>query len=147
MPLHGTAMLVDFAKSVCDDVDLAEALTEILEVTGEPGHVDIQGGQGRTLRPANFEGNFCNSGSHGTGGAAVELEDAALLPSDFDFKDAEEVLPILRLALRENIENLVVVARQVAEPVAALFGRSESSSCLLISGKAPSTRSALSARG
>ena len=131
-------MLAAFVKSVCEEPDLADALTEILEFTGELGLIDIQGGQARTARCAYFEGNFFAGGLHGTGSRAIELEDAALLLSDFDFKETEEVLPILRLALQEKIENLVVVARQVAEPVAALLSRSETSARLrIIAAKTP----------
>jgi len=138
MPLAGTAMLADFVKSVCDDDDLAQSLTEILEVTGALGLIDIQGGQARTARCAYFEGNFFTGGRHGAGSGAIEFEEAALLLTDFDLKEPDAVLPVLRLALREKIENLVVVARNVAEPVAALFARSATSSRLrIIAAKTP----------
>ncbi len=138
MPLSDAAMLGDFARSVCADDDLADALTEMLAFTGDFGLVDIQGGQARAARCAYFEGNFFKSGSISGGSAAVELEDAALLLTDFDFKEPDEVLPILRLALREKIDRLLVVALNVAEPVAALFNRSETSSRLrIIAAKTP----------
>ena len=66
------------------------------------------------------------------------MEDAALLVTDFDLKEANEVVPILRLALQEKIESLVIVARQVAEPVVALLNRSEASARLrIIAAKTP----------
>ena len=137
MPLADRAMRADFVKSVCDDEDLADALTEVLEYTGEFGLIDIQGGQARRTRCAYFEGNFFRGGSI-SGGAAIELEDAALLLTDFDFKEPDEVVPILRLALQEKINRLVVVALNVAEPVAALLSRSETSSRLrIIAAKTP----------
>ncbi|MCY3781697.1 MAG: hypothetical protein OXG78_15385 [Chloroflexi bacterium] len=141
-PLEGAAKLADIARSVCDDANLAEALTEILQVMDASGLIDIQGGQARSPRCAYFEGNFFSGGSHGAGSGAIELEEAALLLSDFDFKEAEEVVPILRLALQEKIENLVIVARSVAEPVAALLNRSETSARLrIIAAKTPGSTS------
>jgi len=146
IPITDSNMLSKVAKTVCDDDQLAQALSEIFEIIDEHGLLDIQTGHSLEPEVAYFEGNYWKGGIHKTTTDApnqsMEMLDAAILLTDFALKDPKQIIPILQTAMEAEITSLVIMCKTVAPKVAELLKRSEVSERLrVIAVKTPGTAS------
>ena len=147
LPLESREALVGVAKAVCYDDELATKLSEIFDLIGEHGILEI-----RTGRHRQIERNFIE-GSYWPGGVAsklmiddpvrnrTDLHNAAILITDLEIEDPQMLAPVIHAAVQSEVNNLVVVARKFSDPVTGLFVRSQSSGKLrMLAVKTPGMR-------
>ena len=119
--------LAQIAETICGDPPLAHLLGEIFEIIGADGDLEIRSGHGRELERAYVEGSLWESTilsrymlteQYGT---RCELEHPAILLSDFDVRDPQELVPALEQALRADLRTLVVVAHSMSDAALGLL--------------------------
>lgn len=120
-PVAGKAQLAEVARAICHDNALADMLCEIFDIIGEYGQLDIQAGRGRHLEREYVQGTHWKSGIFSAemlgGQQSVQLENAAILISDFEIKEPGELAGAVRAALAAQHRTLVIMARSLSEKV------------------------------
>jgi len=128
MPVEGgKEQLAQIAESICYDPPLAKMLGEIFDIIGEYGQLEIRSGRSRELEREYVEGIYWKGGVFsrqmikGRPQLRAELENAAILISNKQIEDPRELLPVVKMALREGIRSLLIVAHQVSDSTAAML--------------------------
>jgi len=122
-PLEGQEQLTQMAQTICFDPALAALLGEIFDIIGEYGQLEVRSSRGRELEREYIEGIYWDGGLLSRlflpedAAQKVEFENAALLLSDFDIDDAEELVPILEGLVQKGSDRLIIVARHLSEAV------------------------------
>lgn len=137
-PIHGADDLTAVARSLCFDDKLAEALGSILDQIGGFGVLDIQPGNSRELIREDHAGSFFPGGIlapqllASTPRGTLNLNRAAVLLTDLEITDPQELVPVLRAAVGANLSALVIVANKISDPVLGLLAQSQRSGKLII---------------
>jgi chaperonin GroEL len=123
MTLHlsGQEQLAQIAESICYDPALAKLMGEIFDIIGEYGRLEIRAGRGRELEREYVEGMYWERGlasremitDHTR--VRTEFENAAILISDLDIEQPQQLFPALELALRAKIGALLIVANKLSD--------------------------------
>jgi chaperonin GroEL len=125
-PVSGPRPLAQVARSICYDPDLASLLGEIFDIIGEYGRLEIRPGRSRQHEREYVEGMYWERGLVSrdmiTDPAQLraEFENAAILISDLDIQQPQQLFPVLELALRHNLRALLIVAGNLS-PAAIAF--------------------------
>lgn len=140
-PVEGAETLAQVAQSVCFEPSLARLLGEIFDIVGEYGRLEIREGRGLESEREYVEGIYWDGGLFSRAMMApmeretpmpgsrptdktvlrAEGEDAALLLTNFDFQDPEDLVPALRAALDAGHKTLVIVARNLSDQATGLL--------------------------
>jgi len=121
MRVEGPDKLAQVARTICYDPPLAALLGEIFDVMGEYGRLEIRPGRSRQLEREYVEGMYWERGLVSREMIAdikqqrTEFEDAAILISDLDIKEPQQLFPALELALRNNVRSLLIVAGMLSD--------------------------------
>jgi chaperonin GroEL len=119
--VEGKEALSQLAETICYDPPLARMLGEIFDIIGEFGRLEIRSGRGRDLSREYVEGMYWDSGLHTTRLLSepqvgkVQLENAAVLISDLEIEEPQDLLPLLDLAVGSQINALLLVARKISD--------------------------------
>ena len=120
-PLAGAAELESLAFSVCYDEEMAVVLGETLHTIGRYGQVDIRAGHGRGMEYNYVDGSYWRGGIQskemlrGYGRGVAEMQDAAIIVTDMDIDEPRDLVPLMSLALRRGIRNLLLVVASISE--------------------------------
>ncbi len=120
-PLRGEAELKALAFSVCYDEAMADVLGETLHAIGQYGQVDIRAGHGRGMEHNYVEGSYWRGGLQskemlrGFGRGVAEMQDAAIIVTDMDIEEPRDLVPLMSLALRCGISNLLLVVASISD--------------------------------
>jgi chaperonin GroEL len=143
-PIEGRDALAQLARSVCFDASLANALGEIFDIIGEYGGLDIRTGQGRDLEREYVEGMFWDGGllSRDLVTDPVrlrgELEDAAILVSNLEIADANDLAEFLARCAAAGVTTLFLVARDIAPAaMSVLLVNKNAGPLKLVAAKSP----------
>jgi chaperonin GroEL len=148
LPISGADALTNIAKTVCHDHEMASALGNIVSIIGEHGALDIRSGHGRGIERELTAGSYWPGAVvskqmiHDVIQNRTVFENAAILVSDLDIEEAQELAPVIRAAVEANINRLVVMCAKASEQVQGLMVQSKTSEKLQIIGiKTPGIRS------
>jgi chaperonin GroEL len=125
-PVSGSQPLARVARSICYDPELASLLGEIFDIIGEYGRLEIRPGRSRQHEREYVEGMYWERGLVSRemitdpNRLRTEFENAAILISDLDVQQPQQLLPVLELALRHNLRALLIVAGNLS-PAASAF--------------------------
>ena len=125
--LEGKEALAHLAQTICYDPPLAKILGEIFDIVGEYGQLDIRPGRSRELEREYGEGMYWDGGvvSRAMFSEPVQrraqLENAFVLCTDLEVKEAQDLAPVLEMAVGAGCENLLLVAASVSERALALL--------------------------
>ena len=126
--LEGRDELIQLAESVCYDPSLSHALGEIMDTISEFGRLEVRTGNRRDLEQEYVEGVYWEQSGllsmewiTDKSQLRAEMHDAALIISDLDVKDVNDIIPVLELAKREKINRLVIMASSMGGSVKALL--------------------------
>ncbi|NJN96239.1 MAG: hypothetical protein HC875_20070 [Anaerolineales bacterium] len=129
MTVHvsGKERLAQIAEAICYDPVLAKMMGEIFDIIGEYGRLEIRPGRGRELEREYVEGMYWERGlvsremiaDHKR--ARTELENTAILISDLDIDQPQQLFPALELALRAKIGTLLIVANRLSASASSAF--------------------------
>lgn len=119
--LSGKEQLAQMAQSLSYDPPLAKLLGEMFDVVGAYGRLEIRAGRSRELEREYVEGMYWDWGlcsremvvDHSR--LRTEFENPAILISDLEIDDPEQLLPALEVALRAEIPALVIVAGRLSD--------------------------------
>jgi chaperonin GroEL len=126
-PVEGEENLAQVAQSVCYDPEMAAILGEILDIVGEHGQVDIRSGHGRGFEHNYVEGMYWKGGVLSRAMISdrerfiVEMQDAAILISDADVKEAGDLARVMALAVHHEIKNLMLILGSIDNSVVGLL--------------------------
>jgi chaperonin GroEL len=114
--LHGKEQFAHLAETIAYDPPLAKMMGEIFDIIGEYGRLEIRQGRTRDLEREYVEGIHWDGGwfsrdmMNNPDLQRAELEDASILISDLEINEPIELLPVLNLAVGNNIKNLVIMS-------------------------------------
>jgi chaperonin GroEL len=113
---------------VQNDGELAEMLGEVLDIVGTDGLIVVEKGDGVGLHREYIDGTYWHiSGWFSRRlitDAAEErtvFEDTALLISNVELKEPEELIPVLEKCVKAGVKKLVIVAAAVGDRVIGLL--------------------------
>ena len=124
--LRGESELEALAFSVCYDEEMAGVLSEVIDTIGQFGQVDIRAGHGRGMAHNYIEGGYWKGGVQskemlrGAQRPVVEMTDAAILVTDMDIEEPAELVPLMQLALRSGITQLLLIVASISEKALAV---------------------------
>jgi chaperonin GroEL len=120
-PVTGEAQIAKVAETICHDRGLSELLGEIFDIVGEHGRLEIRKGEGRSLRREYVEGMYWDQGLFSREmitsrpGVRVELENPAILTTDLQIREPDELLPVLACALKNGMRKLLIIAGDISD--------------------------------
>ena len=109
------------AFSVCYDEEMARILGKILYTVGAYGQVDVREGHGRGMEFNYVAGCYWKGGAQSKemlrGGhrQVAELHDASILVTDMEIEEPAELVPLMQLALRCGIKQLLLIVASISE--------------------------------
>jgi chaperonin GroEL len=114
--LQGKEQFAKLAETICHDPPLAKMLGEIFDTVGEYGRLDIHPGRSRELEREYVEGMFWDTGvlsremipDQVVGN--VQMENAAILCTDLEIKEPEDVFSFLERLIHADCKGLLLVA-------------------------------------
>ena len=119
--LEGKQQLAKLAESISYDPELAKHLGEIFDIIGAFGRLEVRKGRAREHEREYVEGMYWERGLMSREMIAdwerlrTEYENAAILISDLDIEGPQQLLPVLELALRNEVRSLIIVANKLSE--------------------------------
>jgi chaperonin GroEL len=120
-PLQGKKKLAGLAYTICFDEDLANRLGEIFDIIGPYGRLEVRKGNGSELIREYVEGMYWDSGmrsremANSDHGLRANLENAAILISDLQIETPEQLLPLLQLAYKNGIKQVLLISSTLSE--------------------------------
>jgi len=125
--LQGKQALADLAYSVCYETKMAQYLGEIFDIIGEYGLVEIRAGRSRNLEREYVEGMYWDKGVFAPAMLTDQsklravLENTAILISDLEFDQPEQLFPALAATLDAQIPSLLILAEKLSEKTIAFL--------------------------
>jgi len=129
LPVTGKEQIAQIALGMCqDNQELADILGEIFDIISPEGMIFVEGWNKRGIDREYIEGTYWKfSGWFSRyfvtemDGDKATFEDAALLLTDMELKDPNEVIPILEKCVQARIKRLVILAKEVSDSVIGLL--------------------------
>ena len=119
--VSGQNQLAQVAQSICYDPPMARLLGEIFDIIGEYGRLEIRPGRSRDDEREYVEGMYWDRGLVSRQMTAdptqtrTEFEEGAILISNLEIEQPQQLFPALEVALRHNISSLLIVANKFSE--------------------------------
>lgn len=121
------AQLTRLAQAACYDDELAAALGEIFHIIGDSGGLEIRTGYGREIRHEYVEGSYWEGGVLSPQMLLdkvrfrTDLEDVAILATDYDIEEPAELVPLLDAMIGAGMPALLLIAHALKPAVMALL--------------------------
>ncbi|MCS6847616.1 MAG: chaperonin GroEL [Anaerolineae bacterium] len=129
MPLIGKQHITKMAEGLCQgDYEMAALLGEIFDIVGSDGLIVVEGSDGRGLEREYLEGTYWKLSGwfsrlfvNDVAQKRAMLEEAALLISDLDVQEPQQLIPVLEKCVKAGVKKLVIIARNVSNRVIGLL--------------------------
>jgi chaperonin GroEL len=142
--LHGKQALSGLARTICYDDELAKMLGEIFDIIGAYGRLEVRKGPGKELLREYVEGMYWENGlrsremANAEFGLRANLENAAILISDLDIEDAEQLIPLLNLAVKNNLKQVFLITNSLSDrALSILLAKPNKEKVLVVAVKTP----------
>jgi chaperonin GroEL len=119
-------------------------LGEIFDIIGPYGSLDVRSGRSRDLEREYVEGMYWNGAIFSremitdTALGRVQLEDAAILISDLDANEPQDLLPLLEAAIQAGIKALFLVLESISDrALSVILVKSNREKIQVVAVKAP----------
>jgi chaperonin GroEL len=119
--------LVGFIETICYERDLARILCEIYNILDPFGRLEIRSGRGLDTTHEFHQGVYWSEGPFSQKmitdireGNTV-MGNGAVLATDLEVREPEEVLHLLRLALQDNSDAVLLVVSSISEQALAIL--------------------------
>lgn len=119
--LRSEAEFKALAFAICYDEAMAESLGEVMHTLGQYGQVDAREGHGRGMAHEYVAGCYFPGGAQskemlrGSPRLVAELHDAAILVTDMAIEEPGELVPVMQLALRSGIKQLLLIVDSISD--------------------------------
>ena len=127
-PVAGREQLAQLAECICHDRELAEKLGEIFDFIGEHGQLDVRRGHTRAIERDYMKGMYWKRGAvsramlrGGKEPDRIVMNAAAILLSDLDIENPEDLLPVINMLMRSGAKSLLLVGEKFSEAVINLI--------------------------
>lgn len=146
--LEGKESLARLAYTICYDEPLANIMGEIFDIIGAYGRLELRSANGREIEREYVEGMYWDSALlsramiNNPQQQRAELENLAVVATDLDIEDPQDMVPLLTICIKADIEKLLIIARKLADPVLALFALNREKGRLkleMVGAKTPGT--------
>jgi chaperonin GroEL len=148
IPIAGREALAGVARTVCYDHGMADALGDVFSVIGEYGLLEVRAGRGRELEREFIQGSYWPGGLVSKTlitdihRQRTQFEDSAILITDLEIEESDDIAPILQAAVEAEVGSLVILARKVSDKLLGLmFQHVKSNKLRIIAVKTPGLRS------
>jgi chaperonin GroEL len=139
-PLNGSEELAGIARGLCQgDDEMATMLGEIMDIVGHEGFVEVRSGSRIKLEREYVEGTFWDSSGWFSSIFETDsenhralMEDPSILISDLSVKSAADFVPVLEMAVKAKISNLVFIGFEIPDEAMALFARNSQSKTISV---------------
>jgi chaperonin GroEL len=121
--VEGEPALAKLAQSLCRDTELAQYMGEVFDIIGQWGRLEIRKGRSRHIEREYVEGMYWDRGLlsremyASQSNPRVELDHAAILITDLEIDEPDQLYPVLEMAIREKIPALLIVAQKLSPRV------------------------------
>jgi chaperonin GroEL len=147
IPISGREKLSGLAETICYDPPLARMLGEIFDIIGPYGNLDVRSGRSRDLEREYIEGMYWAGGiysremiTHAALGRA-QLEDAAILISDLEATEPQDLFPLLEAAIQSGMKALFIVLDSISDrALSVLLLKSNREKIQVVAVKSPASR-------
>ena len=125
--LSGKTKLIGLARTICYDEEVARLLGEIFDIIGTYGRLEVRRGSGHEMLREYVEGIYYEGGllsrgmSNADMGLRANLENAALLISDLELNEPEQLVPLLEVAYHNNIKQVLLICSVLSERAMGLL--------------------------
>ncbi len=123
--LHGKKELAGLAQTICYDEELAKMLGEIFDIIGTYGRLDVRKGDRRELSREYVEGMYWDGSLRSrdmtNAGLRANLENAYILISDLEINSPDQLIPLLGLAIKNDIKQLLLVSNSLSDKAIGLL--------------------------
>ncbi len=119
--IEGKRALQRLAFTICHDEEMSKLLGEVFDIIGEYGRLEIRSSKTTILEREYVEGMYWDGGlvSREMINDMVRFrtvyEDSSIMLCDLDIKEAQELVPLLELAVEKKLPSLVLVAAEVSD--------------------------------
>lgn len=131
VPVQGRAMLERLIVSMSHDAELASVLADAFDVLGPWGTLKIEKGHAARLISEYLDGAYWDSGLQteimlrSKVNARRTLHNALVLVSDFALSDPHDLVPLMKVAIRPDVQGLVIVCDKLSDNLATLLKANE----------------------
>jgi len=127
IPVEGKEKLAQICESICYDPPLAKMLGEVFDIIGEHGRLEIRSGRSREIEREYVEGMYWSNGvlsrqmitDHVK--MRTDLENAAILISDIEINDPQQLIPVIEMTMKAGIRALLIIASKLSDDAMALL--------------------------
>jgi chaperonin GroEL len=125
--LYGKQKLTGLALTICHDDEMAKMMGEIFDIIGAYGQLDVRKGSGRELVREYIEGMFWECGlysremANDEHGLRANLENAAILISNLEIESPEQLIPLLEMAVKNEIKQLLMISQTLSDRAMGLL--------------------------
>lgn len=119
--LQGRKKLAGLARTICYDEELANMLGEVFDIIGPYGRLEVRQSPTGEMNREYVEGMYWEGGlrsremANAEHGMRANLENPAIVISDLELEDPEQLVPLLNLAVQNNIKQVLLVSRTLSE--------------------------------
>ena len=119
--LAGKEKLAQLAESISYDPELSRYMGEVFDIIGAHGRLEIRKGRSREIEREYVEGMYWERGLMSRQMIADDdrartlFEDAHILISDLEIQQPQELLPVLEMALTNNVKSLIIIAGKLSD--------------------------------
>ena len=124
LPIEGKEQLAQLAETICHDRELADKLGEIFDFIGEYGQLDVRRGHTRYIEHDYMKGMYWQRGAvsramlrGGKQSDRIVMNDTAILLSDLDIEDIEQIVPVIDRLIRTGAKSLLLIGNRFSEAV------------------------------
>ncbi len=125
--LHTKRQLTGLAATITNDHEMAPYLGEIFDIIGEYGRLEIRNGRVRGIEREYIEGMFWESGIisremiFDKNEMRSNFEDPYIFISDIEFQNPEDFVPLLELAVKNNIPEILFICNGISDRALGLI--------------------------
>jgi chaperonin GroEL len=129
IPLRERKFIANLARGICQgDNEMADMLAEIFDIVGAEGQIEVEGWNRRNLDREFVEGTYWKiSGFYSREflsdpmGSREIYEDSAILITDIDFTDPNQLVPVLEKCIKVGVKKLLIIASGCSDRVTGLL--------------------------
>ncbi|MBN1316965.1 MAG: hypothetical protein JXA42_15905, partial [Anaerolineales bacterium] len=129
--IHGQQALTQVARTVCYEEEMASMIGEIFDIIGDYGRIEIRPGNRQECEREYVEGMYWEKGLLSRQLVTepkeirAEFENAAILISDLEIDEPQQLFPVLEAALKNDIRRLLMVVGSLSNSSIAFLLRNK----------------------
>ena len=129
IPLIGKDNIAKIARGMCqEDQEMADILGEIFDIVGTDGLILVEDWNKAGIEREYIEGTYWDISGWFSRHFVIDpvvgrtvFEEAALLITDLELKDPNQLVPVLERCVQAGVKSLVIIAKSLSDSVTGLL--------------------------